>query len=268
MTPLVRTLDRLREKLGRLRRKLSRVSKDKDLPPDLTPPERDTLAAVRPFTMTSVERVVALIQAVEHVNRAKIPGAIVECGVWRGGSMMAVARTLLSSGVSDRELFLFDTFEGLSKPTESDRDYRGASAADLLERTPRNRGEIWGYASHEDVQCNMQSTGYPPQRVHFIKGRVEDTIPAQAPNEIAILRLDTDWYESTKHELTHLFPRLAEGGILIIDDSGHWQGARQATDDYFGGVDGEPGGGIFLHRIDYSGRLAVKAASPDGRATA
>jgi hypothetical protein len=101
----------------------------------------------------------------------------------------------------------------------------------------------------------MTATGYPSNKIHFIKGPVEETIPRQMPSpSIALLRLDTDWYESTKHELIHLFPRLSAGGILIIDDYGHWAGARQAVDEYFAGLPEK----YFFHRIDYSGRLIVK----------
>ena len=78
--------------------------------------------------------------------------------------------------------------------------------------------------------------------------------PAASPPSIALLRLDTDWYESTYHELVHLYPRLSVGGILIIDDYGYWQGARRAVDRYFA----EQGTRVFLSRIDETGRLAVK----------
>ena len=99
-------------------------------------------------------------------------------------------------------------------------------------------------------------------RVEFVQGRVENTLPAAAPPEIALLRLDTDWYESTRHELEHLYPRLVDGGVLIVDDYGYWQGARQAVDEYFG----ETGEAILLNRIDDTGRIAVKRA-PVGAAT-
>jgi O-methyltransferase len=100
----------------------------------------------------------------------------------------------------------------------------------------------------------MASTGYDKQKVHFHQGKVELTIPAAAPDQIALLRLDTDWYESTRHELEHLYPRLSPGGILIIDDYGHWSGARKATDEYIE----KYAPSLFLARIDYTGRIAVK----------
>jgi len=104
------------------------------------------------------------------------------------------------------------------------------------------------------VQANLGRTGYPAERIHYVKGKVEETIPATLPSRIALLRLDTDWYESTRHELQHLYPLLSTHGVLIIDDYGHWQGARQAVDEYFA-ASAEP---VFLHRVDYTARLVVK----------
>jgi hypothetical protein len=189
------------------------------------------------------------------VNRRRIPGAIVECGVWRGGSMMAVASTLRSLGSTERDLYLFDTFEGMSPPSAADVDLGGQSAATALAGSSKaDAGSYWCYASLEDVQGALAKVGYPADRLHYVKGKVEDTVPAQAPSQIALLRLDTDWYESTKHELAHLYPRLSSGGVLIIDDYGHWKGSRKATDEFMAAT---PDFGM-LTRIDYTGRLAVK----------
>jgi O-methyltransferase len=221
--------------------------------PDLTPTEREIIARARPYTMTSFARLVALVQAVQHVVRSGIPGPIAECGVWRGGSMMAVAGTLLAEGDTTRDLYLYDTFEGMSSPGEQDVDFSGIPAATRFRKASK-RKQSWCYASMEDVQANLESTGYPQDRMHFIKGKVENTLPQSAPETLSILRLDTDWYESTRHELECLYPRLEQGGILIIDDYGHWRGARRATDEFFAAQTVRP----FLHRIDYTGRLAVK----------
>ena len=196
---------RLHKLAGRLR------GRDEELPADLTDAERATLDAVRPYTMTSVERIVALTQAVEYIQRTGIEGPVVECGVWRGGSMMAVARTLLETGAADRDLYLFDTYEGMSPPTEADRDLTGEAARKLLDSSSREDDEVWCYADTADVRRNVESTGYPKDLLHFVEGKVEDTIPERSPGEIALLRLDTDWYESTKHELDHLYPCLVVG---------------------------------------------------------
>ena len=222
--------------------------------PDFEPSHFDVMRQVQPYTLTSPERIFAVIEATRYITRRRIPGAIVECGVWRGGSMMAAARTLQLLGDTDRELYLFDTFEGMSAPTDHDVDFVGQRAENLLATTERKEDGIWVCVSLEDVQQAVGTVGYPASRIHYVRGKVEDTIPANAPDQIALLRLDTDWYESTRHELEHLYPRLASGGVIIIDDYGHWKGSRQATDEFIAAT---PDFGL-LTRIDYTGRLAIK----------
>jgi hypothetical protein len=223
-------------------------------PIDLDTAVVETIKQVRGDTQTSVERIAALCHAVEYVTRYAIPGAIVECGVWRGGSMSAVAHTLARCGDVTRDLYLFDTFEGLPEPGEHDVRHDGASAEKLLGRERKeDTYSMWCRSPLEVVRGVMGATGYPAERVHFVVGKVEDTLPECAPQHIAILRLDTDWYESTRHELEHLFPRLVPGGVLIVDDYGHWQGARRAVDEYFLNHPTP----MLLNRIDYTGRIGV-----------
>lgn len=101
----------------------------------------------------------------------------------------------------------------------------------------------------------MLSTGYPPEGIVFVKGKVEDTLSDRVPERIALLRLDTDWYESTRCELKHLFPRLVQGGVLVLDDYAWWSGSRKAADEYFR----DNGIRILLNRIDSCGaRLGLK----------
>jgi O-methyltransferase len=221
---------------------------------DLPEADRQIIQRVSPFTMTSLERRASLIGAVDHLVKHRIAGDIVECGVWRGGSMMAVALALMARGDTSRHLYLYDTFEGMSEPTAHDKALSGELAQAQLARTDRGH-PLWAVAGLDDVKANLASTGYPADRVHYVQGKVEDTIPATLPQQVALLRLDTDWYESTRHELQHLYPLLAKHGVLIIDDYGHWQGARQAVDEYFAQA-AEP---VFLHRVDYTARLHVKA---------
>lgn len=224
------------------------------LPADFDPAITEIIANVKEFTLTSPERIFALCEAVKYLVAHQIPGDIVECGVWKGGSMMAVAQTLINLGKDDRHLYLFDTFEGMSTPNQKDVDYLGTSAFKMLKRSRKKESSsVWCYAPLEDVKAAVLSVGYPSEKIHFIQGKVEDTVPENAPQQIALLRLDTDWYTSTKHELIHLFPRLVSGGVLIIDDYGHWQGARQAVDEYFQ----ENKSRILLNRIDYTGRIGV-----------
>jgi O-methyltransferase len=225
-------------------------------PRDFGQPDIELYREVSPYTMTTPEAVFALTDAVRYVVASHVAGAIVECGVWRGGSMMAVARTLLELGRSDVDLYLFDTFEGMPPPTEHDVCWTGQTAQELL-ATEGNKAEskLWARATLDEVRRAIGTIPYPQSRIYFVKGRVEETIPGRAPDRIAILRLDTDWYESTRHELIHLYPRLAPGGVLIIDDYGCWCGARTATDDYFR----EHGPAPLLVRIDDGGvRLAIK----------
>jgi O-methyltransferase len=223
--------------------------------PDLTPEDRAIIERVLPCTMTSPEGVFGVIQSVRHVAQRGIPGAIVECGVWRGGCMMAAAYALQSIGRSDVDLYLFDTYEGMTRPTEVDVNVSGLRAMAKFERVKRSEeSSTWCYASLDEVRRNLLGTGYPESRLVFVKGRVETTVPARAPAEISILRLDTDWYESTLHELVQLYPRLAGGGVLLLDDYGHWQGCRRAVDEYFS----RNGGTMLLNRLDYAGRIGVK----------
>jgi O-methyltransferase len=222
-------------------------------PFDFDEADKELYRRVDPYTMTTPPRVYALVRAVEYVVARGVPGAVVECGVWRGGSMMAAALTLLRLGVTDRALYLYDTFSGMPPPSEVDTTRSGVRAADLLAQEDED-SHIWAIASLPDVRAAVLSVGYPEQQIHFVEGLVEETLPAEAPEEIALLRLDTDWYSSTKHELEQLYPRLAPGGVLILDDYGHWQGARQAVDEYFG----ENRITLLLNRVDGTARIAVK----------
>jgi hypothetical protein len=167
--------------------------------------------------------------------------------------MMAVAMTLRLLGDTTRRLYLYDTFSGMSAPTSLDRSPDGRTADELLRADAPGSG-IWCFAGLDDVQRNVRSTGYPENQIKFVRGKVEETIPGIAPANIALLRLDTDWYESTRHELEHLYPRLSPWGPLILDDYGHWQGARKAVDEFVARLP-HP---AFLHRIDYTGRLIIK----------
>ena len=223
---------------------------------DIEPEFMPLYESCRQASMTSIERMHALWLAVRHLGRAGIEGDIVECGVWRGGSMMLAAKTLISQGDTARRLWLYDTFDGMPPPSDLDFEAAsGRSAGDILSEVARDEDNLyWGLAARELVERNMNSTGYPADRIVYVAGRVEDTLPGQRPERIALLRLDTDWYISTRHELEHLWPVLEPGGILIIDDYGHWAGARRAVDEFFDRLSRPP----LLARIDFTGRLAVK----------
>jgi O-methyltransferase len=244
----------IRGGLRRLGYELHRTTGEKPMPVDYDEATIALYRAVRPYTMTSHERINALRQAVIYVIDADVQGAFVECGVWRGGSMLAVAMTLKSLGVIDRDLYLYDTFTMMPPPGDEDVDVLGNRAADLYDEAVA-AAELKGLPM-DGVRDVMLTSGYPADRLHLVPGMVEDTIPAQTPDRIALCRLDTDLYASTKHEIEHLFPRINEGGVLIADDYGHFMGAKKAIDDYLAAI----GGGVLLDRIDFTGRLALVTA--------
>jgi O-methyltransferase len=212
--------------------------------------------ATQPYTMTTIERIDALIKAVEYVVNNSIDGDIVECGVWRGGSMMAVAMTLLRLK-ANRNVWLYDTFEGMTSPGKFDQDFQGRYAGDLMNQGDPESEWIQAKSPLDDVKKAISSTGFPLAEAKFVVGPVETTIPSTMPSKIALLRLDTDWFESTRHELRHLWPLLSDKGILIVDDYGDWAGAKKAVDEYFA----EQGLCPYLHRIDATGRLIIKLNS-------
>ncbi len=162
--------------------------------------------------------------------------------------MMAAALTLQQLKIYDRDLYLYDTYEAVPYPADIDIDFKGLPAMQEYDEA------TWRCPPVEEVKSTLLSTGYPHDTMHFIKGKVEDTLPDFAPQHISLLRLDTDWYGPTKHELIHLYPRLSSGGVLLIDDYGHYQGCRKAVDEYFQEIN-KP---ILLNRIDYSGRIGIK----------
>lgn len=227
------------------------------VPRDMEPEFVALYERCAPFTMTSAERMYALYQGVRHVVERGVAGEMVECGVWRGGSAMLIALTLIELGAADRRIVLFDTFAGMTRPEEVDRRAKdGSETVTKWEHFQRDGHNDWAYAPLDEVRANMAATGYPADRIEYVQGEVEATLPGKAPARIALLRLDTDWYRSTYHEMRHLFPQLAEGGVLVLDDYGSFEGARKAVDQYMA----ETGTALFLHRIDSTGRIAIKGA--------
>ena len=224
---------------------------------EVEPPDREIVERAIPHTMTGVPRLRALIDAVRHCEREAVPGAFAECGVWRGGSVLAMILTLQQAGKDDRDIYLFDTFEGMTEPTEHDTSRFHPPALELWkESNGRPWPELFDPKTFNEAEVSrlLAATGYPADRLNFVRGAVEETLPAAAPEMLALLRLDTDWYRSTRHELVHLYPRLAPGGVLIIDDYGHFDGCRQAVDEYLADQERPPA----LRRVDYAARIAFK----------
>jgi len=224
---------------------------------DILNEARSLYEECRPYTMLSLERVEAIVDSIDYICSNNIDGDIVECGVWRGGAMYVAAKALLKRNVLHKKFYLFDTYDvktfgSTSNETEFDKDFLGKTALDAI-----NEGDfiLENYNYHlDEVTSLLESTGYPKENFIYVVGRVEDTLPYHERLKISLLRLDTDWYESTKHELIHLYPYLIHKGVLLIDDYGFWQGSKKACDEYFS----EKNIAIMLHRSDFFGRVAIK----------
>lgn len=225
------------------------------LPKDMQGEFKEIYEQCMDYTMTSIERMYALYQSVKYIVNSKVAGDFVECGIWKGGSSMLIAYTLLKLGDLCRKIYLYDTFEGMPKPIVKDKLLSdGTPAINIWRKYQSGNTSKYCFATLEEVKNNMSLTKYPQDNMIFVKGKIEDTIPKIMPSKISLLRLDTDWFESTYHELNYLFPLLSSGGVLIIDDYGHWSGAKEAMDKYFL----ENNIHILLNRIDYTGRLGIK----------
>lgn len=212
--------------------------------PSRTKIENKIINTVKPYTFTPVHAILSLIDSVKYIIKNDIKGSLVECGVWKGGSVMAIIMTLQEMGVNNRHIYLYDTFEGMSEPGIEDKRADG---------TPiYNEGNEYVISSLDTVKENIKKLGYDMNKIHFVKGKVEDTLSKTTPDSIALLRLDTDWYESTKYELECLYPKLSKQGVLIIDDYESFLGCKKATDEYLKET-------ILFHRIVPSGaRIGVK----------
>lgn len=210
----------------------------------------------RAYSSSSKQRLYATALACQYAIQNEIKGDFVECGTWRGGHAI-IAKAIFDSYDSERKVWIFDTFSGMSSPSEFDLDLNGKSAKiefnKYAENMPKDQN-LWRHSGIVEVKKNFESLGLEIDTVEFIQGMVEDTLLSNhLPGSIAVLRLDTDWYESTKIELEVLYPLLSPGGVLIIDDYGHWKGCRKAVDEYFECID-RP----FLHYIDYTCRSGIK----------
>ena len=208
------------------------------------------------YTMTSIPRLINTLKACRYVVENDIGGDFVECGVWRGGNGI-LAKSIFEHLGSNKKVWMFDTFAGMTQPTLYDVKTTTQVHADAkyTKNQKANHNE-WCYASLEDVKNNFVESGLDLHDVNFIEGDICNTLVNQKniPHLISVLRLDTDWYESTKVELETLYPQLCRNGVLIIDDYGSWEGARKAVDEYFEDKKYKP----FFNVIDFTGRSAIK----------
>ena len=204
----------------------------------------DFISLVKPYSMTSVERISCLYDSLELIRKNQLPGDIVECGVWRGGNILGIIEYLNYHNINDKKVWLYDTFSGMTNPTDFDIDHDGYHANEVL-----HNPIVRAVSSIDEVKNNLSSSNFDKNKINFVIGDVLQTLKNEdnLPKEISLLRLDTDWYESTKFELDILYPLLKVNGILIVDDYGHWQGSKKAVDEYF------LNSSITIEKIDYTG---------------
>lgn len=223
---------------------------------------RGAISKVSANTMSSFERLATIWQQVRYLDRYNISGDLVECGVWKGGTagMMALAH-LASYSPPRRNLHLFDSFQGLPEPDSSvdgvmATEYSDGHANGKLASIQKCVGAL------KDSQLLLEKKiAYPTDLINYHQGWFEETVPASANvlPRIALLRLDGDWYESTRVCLQNLYSKVVSGGVVVIDDYGHWEGCRKAVDEFLNLVK-EP---VLLNHIDYTGRFWVKLATTD-----
>jgi O-methyltransferase len=232
----------------------------KYLYPEATDTEINFVESASKFSMTGHDRIFCLLRAIQHVDNNNLEGDFVECGVWKGGNLILFKKMIEKLNIKDKKIYGFDTFEGMSEPTDHDSDgdgYLGGFKAEYYmskQKKDVNIDNIHSYAPINIVEQNFINNTDNMDNLILIKGKVEDTLKVQSniPEKISILRLDTDWYESTKIELEILYPRLVKNGVLIIDDYGEWSGSRKATNEFFKDKK------IAMFKIDRAARLIFK----------
>jgi len=257
MNPILRLFKSIFKKINYDLRKVEQINLKKEFP-EVTDFEKNLFEISSDYTMTSNERIFSLMKSIDFIRQNNVPGDFVECGVWRGGNLIIFQKFVEKYNLN-KKIYAYDTFEGMSKPEEIDKTFDGKSSIELLEKlneknVDRNNNILVADCSLEKVKENFKKFS-SQENLICIKGKVEETLKKKEnlPNKISILRLDTDWYSSTKKELEILFPLLERNGILIIDDYGYWQGAKKAVDEYFKDKN------VAMFKIDFTGRLIIKS---------
>ena len=233
--------------------KLVKISNDQDFPIEADIEIKKLVNLSSKFSMTGKKRMYLLSQAIMNVKNNNLEGDFVECGVWQGGNILLY--DLLNNHYNLKKLiFAYDTFDCMPTPQKNDITHNGTSAQKLMNMSERIDGkiDIHCIASLNLVKKNILKYSNL-NNIKFVEGEVEKTLlnEENLPKKISILRLDTDFYSSTKKELEILYPRLVSGGVCIIDDYGYWRGARKAVDEYFGDQK-------WLHIVDQTCRYLIK----------
>ena len=257
MNPILRLFKSLFKKINYNLHKIEPINIEQEFP-DSNNFEKELFEIISEYTMTSHERIFALMKSINFVKHNNVDGDFVECGVWRGGNLILFQKFVEKYNLS-KKIYAYDTFEGMSEPDKIDETFKGESSIDLLnklykKKVDRKKNILIADCSIEQVQENFKKFSNKNNLI-CIKGPVEKTLDLKKnlPNKISILRLDTDWYSSTKKELEILFPLLEKNGILIIDDYGFWKGARKAVDEYFENKN------VTMFKIDFTGRMIINS---------
>ena len=200
------------------------------------------------YSMISNERLINNIESIKYIEDNNIDGAVVEIGVWKGGSMLSMLLTYEKYNKNNRDFHLYDTFSGMTAPLDIDQDFTGNKANVLIKINSLFEAKC----PYQDVYDNIfRHTTYDKNKISFHVGDIlKNTF---YPKKIALLRLDTDWYESTKFELDNFYKYVEKGGIVIIDDYGHWNGCKRAVHEFL-----ENNEDIELIKIDYTGVYFIK----------
>ena len=218
---------------------------------------------ISPNTMLSQNRLMNLIEAVDYVVHKNIKGVIVECGVWKGGAM-ALAALRLKKNKEGRQIHLFDSFEDICQPDyriDGDRAINEvgglANAQGKLQSTNAYDEMGIGFSNEENVRKLItHNIGYEDDLIKIHTGWFQDTLPLESNiKEISILRLDGDWYASTKICLDHLYNKVSNGGIIIIDDYFSYENCKKAVDEF---IYNNVKGNIVINKIDEDGIYWIK----------
>ena len=228
----------------------------KELPSEVSKNDSNLIHEIlsQQLSLGSLQNLSATVISCRYILKNKIEGDFVECGVWRGGQSIVAAK-ILDEGMY-RNYWLYDTFCGMTPPTDLDVDYLGRKAKNKAGKQDDVIENDWVYAEKHQIIDNIKKFGFDVSKFRLIVGDVIDTLRDldNLPKKISLLRLDTDWYESTKVELDVLYNLIVPKGILIIDDYGHWKGARKAVDEFF-----EKRFAPLLIPVDYTCRIMIKA---------
>ena len=228
----------------------------------------NAVTTVSDATMLPRTRLLSLYDQVAYCQTAGVPGALVECGVWKGGAVGLMARSLIDSGGSYRDLHLFDSFQGICEPDPAvdgelalrEVGYRPDLSSGVIKPVKGIYDSVGGPGTVSECRALIeQRIGYPAERVHYHVGWFQETVPESRGTigSIAVLRLDGDWYASTKVCLDHLYDLVVPGGFVILDDYGTYEGCRKATDEFLE----QRGVQTYLHRVDRGCCYLVKPAS-------